>query len=69
MRCKCIKTYVPSITENSYQFYYIAEHLTHVGYDGGYVVNGKFILSKEVFNEYFVDCAQVRDELLEQLGI
>jgi len=65
MRCKCIKTYVPSIPEGSFNFYYIAKEILN----DGYVVNGKFILSKEIFDEYFIDCAEVRNELLEQLGI
>lgn len=68
MRCKCIKTYVPSIPEGSFNFYFISDRLL-IDTNDGYVVDDRFILSKEIFDEYFLDCAEVRNELLELIGI
>lgn len=65
MRCKCIKTYVPSMQIGSYQTYTRKywEELNKYAY----LLNDRYELGQEVFDEYFVDVATVRNEQLNNL--
>ena len=71
MRCKCIKEYVPSMPVSSINMYEIHDELLYdaEGRKPGYIINKKIVLSKEIFDEHFVDISATRNEVLEELGI